>query len=359
MMFRFLVFPLVLMGAMMTEPAMAAQICERDVVVIAHRGASGERPEHTLASYDLAIDQGADFVEPDLVMTKDGVLVARHENDISETTDVADRPEFADRKATKQIDYHEITGWFTEDFTLAELRTLRAKERLPQLRGANTAYDGLYQVPTLDEIIALVRAREADTGRRIGIYPEIKHPTYFANIGLAMEQKLVDTLHAAGYKDASEPIFIQSFETGNLRALDKMTELRLIQLIHPLVPPYDVRENITQFDMVLPKWLSDIASYADGIGPGTDLILPRDSDGGSLEPTALIADAHAVGLEVHPWTFRRENYFLPAEMRAGDDPRDAGDLAAQVALFIKLGVDGVFSDNPREAVQVRDRACGR
>ncbi len=358
-MIRILSVSLVLMGAMMTDSSAAAQICERDVVVIAHRGASGERPEHTLASYDLAIDQGADFVEPDLVMTKDGVLVARHENDISETTDVAGRPEFADRKTTKKIDYRQVTGWFTEDFTLAELRTLRAKERLPLLREANTAFDGLYQVPTLDEIIALVRAREADTGRRIGIYPEIKHPTYFADLGLAMEQKLVDTLHAAGYKDVSEPVFIQSFETGNLRALDKMTDLRLVQLIHPLVPPYDMRESMTQFDLAAPEGLAEIATYADGIGPGTDLILPRDAEARSLEPTSLIADAHKVGLAVHPWTFRRENYFLPAELRKGADPRDAGDLAAQVEHFIELGVDGVFSDNPREAVKARDKACGK
>ena len=356
---RFYIFAFALMGALMSDTQVAAQdLCERDVIVIAHRGASGERPEHTLASYDLAIDLGADYIEPDLVSTKDGYLVARHENDISETTDVAERPEFADCKTTKTIDYSEITGWFTEDFTLAELRTLRAKERLPLLREANMAYDGLYQVPTLEEIIELVRARETDTGRRIGIYPEIKHPTYFAELGLAMEEKLVAALHKAGYKDASEPIFIQSFETTNLRALDKMTDLRLIQLIHPLVPPYDVRETRTQFDLVQPEGLAEIASYADGIGPGSDLIIPRDKDGRSLEPTSLVGDAHDAGLKVHPWTIRRENLFLPTELRKGDDPRDTGDVASQIRQYIELGVDGLFSDNPREAVQVRDEVCG-
>ena len=359
-MFRTFLVSIALMGAMMTDTkAMAQDVCADNVIIIAHRGASGERPEHTLASYNLAIDQGADYIEPDLVSTRDGHLVARHENDISETTDVAERAEFADRKTTKTIDFHEITGWFIEDFTLSELRTLRALERLPLLREANMAYNGLYQVPTLEEIIELVRKREVDTGRRIGIYPEIKHPTYFANLGLGMEEKLVKTLHAAGYKDASEPIFIQSFETGNLRALDKITDLRLVQLIHPLVPPYDLRESKTQFDLVLPEGLADIASYADAIGPGSDLIIPRDKEGRSLEATSLIADAHAAGLDVHPWTIRRENLFLPTELQKGDDPRETGDIAAQIKQYIALGVDGLFSDNPREAVRIRDEVCGQ
>ncbi len=360
---RRFMFTLALLGAVMIDfessaGAAAPNSCDRTVIVIAHRGASGERPEHTLASYDLAIDQGADYIEPDLVSTKDGVLVARHENEISETTDVADHPEFADRKATKTIDDQETTGWFTEDFTLAELRTLRAKERLPLLRPANMAFDGLYPIPTFDEIVQLVRAREMDTGRRIGLYPETKHPSYFAGIGLPLEHKLVDALHGAGYRDAGEPVFIQSFEMGNLQRLNQMTELRLVQLIHPSVPPYDRKDTVSANDLVTSEWLTKIAHYVDGIGPGTDLIVPRDAQGRSLEPTRLVADAHAAGLQVHPWTFRRENIFLPFELRNGYDPQRAGDMGTQIQQFIELGVDGLFSDNPGEAVKARDAACG-
>jgi glycerophosphoryl diester phosphodiesterase len=224
-----------LAALLLASPAALAQTAkvpaEPKIVVIGHRGASGLRPEHTLLSYNLAIDQGADFIEPDLVPTKDGVLVARHENNITETTDVADHPEFAARKATKTIDGETMTGWFTEDFTLAELKTLRARERLPQLRPANTAYNGQAGIPTFAEIIALAKRRSAETGRRIGIYPETKHSTYFASIGLPLEQRLVDQLKAAGWDSADAPVFIQSFEVDNLKRLSRMTHIRLIQLM--------------------------------------------------------------------------------------------------------------------------------
>ncbi|MEM1131308.1 MAG: glycerophosphodiester phosphodiesterase [Pseudomonadota bacterium] len=328
----------------------------RDIIIIAHRGASGERPEHTLASYERAINQGADFVEPDLVLTKDGVLVARHENEISSTTDVADRPEFAERKTTKTIDNQQITGWFTEDFTLVELKTLRARERLPQLRPGNMRFDGLYTIPTLAEIIRLVRAKEAETGRVIGLYPETKHPSYFASIGLPFEERLVKQLHEAGYRGPDAPVYIQSFEVGNLQQLDGITDIRLVQLIHPEVPtPYD-RPDLRYTDMVKLEGLAAIGSYADGIGPGKSFVIPRSVDGRLDRPTTLVADAHAVGLKVHPWTMRRENIFLPAEFRSGDNPADAGDVQAEIRAFVAAGVDGVFSDNVTEVVFAIDQA---
>jgi glycerophosphoryl diester phosphodiesterase len=200
-------------------------------VVIGHRGASGYRPEHTLASYQLAIELGADFVEPDLVSTRDGILVARHENEISDTSDVAAHPEFAARRAEKSIDGAAISGFFSEDFTLAELKTLRARERLPALRPANTRFDGQFEIPTLEEIIALVQRESAARGRSIGLYPETKHPSYFRSIGLALEEPLIRVLHASGYDARSSPLFIQSFEVGNLQRLRALTPLRLVQLI--------------------------------------------------------------------------------------------------------------------------------
>ncbi|MFC3713319.1 glycerophosphodiester phosphodiesterase [Sphingoaurantiacus capsulatus] len=328
--------------------ALAAGVAAAQPLVIAHRGASGDRPEHTLAAYELAIDQGADFIEPDLVPTKDGVLVARHENEISGTTNVADRPEFARRKATKTIDGQEITGWFTEDFTLAELNTLRAKERIPQLR--STAYDGQYQVPTLKEVIALVKRKEKAAGRRIGLYPETKHPSYFAGLKLAMEKPLVAELHAAGYRKASDPVFIQSFEIDNLRALKGMTKLRLVQLIGDLNSGPPDRSGIGYATMVTAPGLKGIAAYASGVGPEKSAVIPRGADGKLAAPTALVKDAHAAGLVVHPYTFRQENYFLAADFKKGGDPRAHGDLAGEVCAFLKAGVDGVFSDNPGLAV---------
>jgi len=328
-------------------------------ILIAHRGASGERPEHTLAAYELAIDQGADFVEPDLVPTKDGKLVARHENEISETTDVASRPEFASRKTTKTIDGATVTGWFTEDFTLAELKTLRARERLPQLRP--TAHDGRYEVPTLEEVIALVKRKERATGRRIGLYPETKHPGYFASIGLSFDGPLLAALHGAGYRRSADPVFIQSFEIDNLRRLARQTDLRLVQLIGSLSSGPADRSGIGYAAMITPDGLKAIAAYADGIGPEKSAVIPRDAEGRLTRPTTLVADAHRAGLVVHPYTFRAENYFLPADFRRGSDPRAHGDLVGEICAFLRAGVDGVFSDFTPPAVAARDRcaAAGR
>jgi glycerophosphoryl diester phosphodiesterase len=315
-------------------------------IVIAHRGASADRPEHTLAAYALAIEQGADFIEPDLVATKDHHLVARHENEISTTTDVAAHPEFGGRKTTKVIDGESMTGWFTEDFTLAELKTLRARERLPQLRAANTAFDGQESIPTLDEIIALAKAATARAGRTIGIYPETKHPSYFRAAGLPLEPMLLAALARAGWTSAESPVFIQSFEAGNLQALRGETRVRLIQLIG------DGRsaDGVSYDAMVTPAGLKAIAAYATGIGPARDRIIPRDAAGVLGKPTTLVADAHEAGLQVHPWTFRPENYFLAAPFRVPGNPTVRGDAAAEIRLYLETGIDGVFSDLPAAAV---------
>jgi glycerophosphoryl diester phosphodiesterase len=326
-------------------------------LVIGHRGASGYRPEHTLEAYRLAIAQCADFVEPDLVPTKDGVLVARHENEIGGTTDVAHRPEFAARRATKVIDGTTTTGWFTEDFTLAELKTLRAKERLPTVRPANTAYDGLYEVPTLQEVLDLARRSRTCDGDRVGVYPETKHPTYFDSIGLSLEEPLVRTLHANGYRHRSSPAIIQSFETGNLRELNRMTNVRIVQLADCQGAPYDLRaagDPRTYADLVTPAGLRDIARYADGLGACKNLIIPRDAAGNLLEPTAVVRDAHRRGLVVHGWTFRRENQFLPLDFRVGSDLNAVGDMEAEAQAFLDTGMDGFFTDNPDLGVAAVD-----
>ena len=322
------------------------------VLVIAHRGASGERPEHTLGSYKLAIEQGADYIEPDLVLTKDGVLVARHENEISETTDVADKAEFADRKTTKTIDGQNMTGWFTENFTLAELKTLRARERLPQLRKANMTYDGQFEVPTFDEILALAKAESAATGRTIGVYPETKHPSYFTAIGLPHEGPLLAALTKYGHVDKSAPVFIQSFEVENLKVLRGKTKLRLIQLMDEKGSPAD-RSDLSYPAMATAEGLKTVATYADGIGPNKALVIPRTILGNLGAPTTLVADAHKLGLAVHPWTFRRENYFLPLGQKSGIDPRGIGDVKAEMQAFLATGIDGIFSDNVAEAVAAR------
>ncbi|WP_238147072.1 glycerophosphodiester phosphodiesterase [Rhizorhabdus dicambivorans] len=322
-------------------------------IIIAHRGASGERPEHTLAAYKRAIEQGADYIEPDLVMTKDNVLVIRHENEISGTTDVANHPEFADRRTAKTIDGKPVVGWFTEDFTLAELKTLHARERLPQIRPANMGWLE-ERIATLDEALALLRG----TKRRVGIYPETKHPSYFASIGKPMEKALVEALARAGFTGRDDPVFLQSFEVTNLKALRAMTSLRLVQLIGD-EPPWDQTEagsGMTVADMVSPDGLKAIAGYADAIGPYKLLIEPRDAAGQALPPTTLVADAHAAGLQVHAWTFRRENIFLAAGDRIGEDQAARGDAAAEYRRFLGYGVDGLFSDFPAEAVAARDMA---
>ncbi len=327
-------------------------------IIIGHRGCSGERPEHTLASYARAIEQGADFIEPDLVLTKDGHFIARHENEISGTTDVGARPEFAGRKVTKTIDGASLTGWFTEDFTLAEIKTLRAKERLPQLRPANTAFDGQFEIPTFVEVLAL-----AKTGK-VGVYPELKHPTYFASQDLAMEARLAEAVKAAGLNSKSAPIFIQCFETASLKTLRGLVNCRQIFLVDSEGAPADLvkaGDTRTYADLITPEGLKTVASFADGIGPYKDLILPRDAAGNWMSPTSLVKDAHAAGLAVHPWTFRAENNFLPTALRRGDASASDylaqhGDMAAEVRKFIALGVDGIFSDFPGLAVAARDQA---
>lgn len=318
-------------------------------IVIAHRGASGERPEHTLASYELAIEQGADFIEPDLVMTKDGRLVARHENNITETTDVSAHPEFRERRTSKTIDGIKYTGWFTEDFTLAELKTLRARERLPLLRRSNAKFDGQFAVPTLREVIALAKSASAKTGRTIGIYPETKHPTYFASIGLPLEAALVAELRAADWDRADAPVFIQSFEVNNLKALSKLTKVPLIQLMDAEGGPADGAQP-SYAAMATPEGLKAVAAYAAGIGPAKVMVVKND---GTVTP--LVADAHAAGLEVHPWTFRAENFFLPPGLRDGINPAGHGRLVEEISRHLAAGVDGFFTDFPYQGTEARDR----
>ena len=347
-------------GAGGTQGGPQQQAQSNSILVIGHRGASAYRPEHTLASYELAIKMGADYIEPDLVSTSDRVLVARHENEISGTTDVADHPEFAARRATKMIDGNPVTGWFTEDFTLAELKTLRAKERLPQLRPDNTALDGLFQIPTLQEVIDLAQRYD------VGIYPETKHPTYFDAIGKSLEEPLVATLDANGYTRPNSPVFIQSFEVSNLRQLNGMTSVPLVQLLDAVGRPYDFvvdGDPRTYADLATPTGLDFISGYADGIGPNKNLIVPRDAQNRLLPPTQLVQNAHHQHLDVHPWTFRNENSFLPEDFRVGNPAspaylRATGNMASELALFYSLGVDGVFSDNPDTAVGARTEFLG-
>ncbi|MEP0755291.1 glycerophosphodiester phosphodiesterase [Trichocoleus sp. Lan] len=355
--------------------AAAATLTGAPPIVIGHRGASGYRPEHTLAAYELAIEMGADFIEPDLVSTKDGVLIARHENEISGTTDVANRPEFANRKTTKTIDGKPVTGWFTEDFTLAEIKTLRAKERIPELRPGSVKYDGLYEIPTLQEVIDLAKKKSAEKGRTIGIYPETKHPTYFDSIGLSLEEPLVKILSENGYTDADDAVFIQSFEVANLKFLKTLTNLPLVQLFDAsTAKPYDFvvsGDSRTYGDLITSSGLNAIAQYASGIGPWKRLIIPSetvdkngdgqpddlngdgvisDADKPLLQPTSLISDAHAAGLLVHAYTFRSEDFFLAPDYN--------GNPELEYEQFFKLGIDGVFTDFPDTAVAVRNRIAG-
>ena len=355
---------LVMIGVAMAGSARAgADGQSGQPIVIAHRGASGERPEHTLEAYRLAIEQGADFIEPDLVSTKDGVLVCRHENEISGTTDVSSRPAFASRRATKTIDGVPVTGWFTEDFTLAELKALRARERLPHLRG--TAFDGRFDVPTFEEVLALVASLDTRPGRRgrpVGLYPETKHPTHFQGLGLPLETPLLEALRRHGLDRPDAPVFIQSFEVGNLRRLAGLTRVPLVQLIDADGRPWDSsdgRAARTYSEMVGPAGLREVASYARGIGVHKSLVIPRDGHGRSQAPTSLVRDAHAAGLLVHVWTLRAENEFLPTELRRGTDPAAPGDMAAEAALFLRAGVDGYFTDHPAHGVAARDALAGR
>jgi glycerophosphoryl diester phosphodiesterase len=298
------------------------------IVVIAHRGASGERPEHTLESYRVAIEEGADYIEPDLVMTRDGVLIARHENEISGTTDVAQHPGFASRRRTQIIDGESFTGWFTEDFTLSEMKTLRARERLAELRPQNRQFDGRFAVPTFDEIMLLVMSANRQPGRNrpVGVYPETKHPAHFAAIGLPQELALLDTLQRYQYAKAGSPVFIQSFDPRNLQQLRRMTSLPLVQLLeHEFGEP------------------GRVAKYADAIGIAKALATPE-----------AIRAAHAANLRVHVWTFRAENEFLPQDLRIGTEPAAHGNLETEIGRYLEAGIDGFFVDFPAVGVRVRD-----
>ncbi|WP_410789815.1 glycerophosphodiester phosphodiesterase [Kribbella sp. C-35] len=324
-----------------------------DFVIVGHRGASGYRPEHTLASYELAARMGADFIEPDLVTTKDRVLVARHEPEIGGTTDVANHPEFVGRKKTKLLDGVAVTGWFTEDFTLAELKTLRAVERIPAVRQHNTVFNGHYQIPTFQEVIDLSKRLSKELGRPIGIYPETKHPTYFRQQGLALEPELVRTLNRNGLNRPGAKVFVQSFEVSNLKALHKELRVPLVQLTSSSGAPYDFvvsGDKRTYADIVSATGLREVATYAEGVGPSKDQVIPLDATGKLGKPTALVADAHKAGLVVHPYTFRVENTFLPAEFDSSAVPADSGNLFGEIAAYRKAGIDGLFTDNTDVAV---------
>jgi glycerophosphoryl diester phosphodiesterase len=344
---KLLGLPLALIGAR-DEPG-AGEPPLSPPIIIAHRGASGERPEHTLAAYELAIEQGADVIEPDLVPTRDHVLVARHENEIGGTTDVARHPEFAARRTTKTIDGTPVTGWFTEDFTLAELKTLRAVERLPDLRAGNTAYDGRFEIPTFSEVIALAKRRG------VAIYPETKHPTYFASIGYGTDAALVAALAEAGWNHAGAPVFIQSFEVENLKRIRRISQVRLIQLLDASGAPADgAAPNYAA--MVTPPGLAEIARYAFGIGPAKAMLWQPGQEG--RVPATLVADAHRAGLRVHPWTYRAEKQFLAPPFRRGWRAKTHGDLIAEIRAALRLGVDGFFTDFPAMGVAARDAGAG-
>lgn len=319
-------------------------------IVIAHRGASAYRPEHTMASYVHAIEQGADFIEPDLVMTKDHVLVCRHENEISQTTNVADHPEFADRRKAKTVDGVEAIGWWVEDFTLAELKTLRCRERIPQLRPDNTRYDNFYDIPTFAEALALAQQYSK------GIYPELKHPTFLREQGVDPVPAFIAAVNEAGGQRAASNMYVQCFEVGALQTLAQMSSIRWlnVQLVAAEGRPWDVRDT-TYAAMLTGDGLVRIREYAVGLGAEKSLIIPRDAANNMRAPTDLVARAHDINLLVHPWTMRPENYFLPTALRAGDASapdymRQHGNLDAELRAFYAAGVDGVFSDDPAAAV---------
>ncbi|HYJ40698.1 MAG TPA: glycerophosphodiester phosphodiesterase [Steroidobacteraceae bacterium] len=352
------------MGAvLMTESSPAA---DARPFVIAHRGASGYVPEHTLAAYFIAVQQGADYVEPDLVISRDGVLLARHENEIGGTTDVASHPEFAARKTTKTIDGESINGWFTEDFTLAELKTLRARERLPGLRKANARYDGEFSIPTFDEVLDLVAAADAQRAEmaraaglpappRIGVYPETKHPSYFAKLGLTFDDRMLEALSRHGYSKRSDPICLQSFEVANLKALRRRTDLSLVQLVAPTGQPFDFTltgDKRSYLDLMTDSGLEEIAAYADAIGPHKWMVVQFGAEGAG--DTGLARRARAAGLGIHVWTLRAENEFLPEVFRSAGDAAAHGDLKMEIQALLDAGITAFFSDHPDLAVRARD-----
>jgi glycerophosphoryl diester phosphodiesterase len=335
--------------------AALAMSAAADPLVIAHRGASGLLPEHTLEAYALAFDQGADYIEPDLVATGDGYLIARHEPNLAATTDVKDRPEFASRRRRAVVDGAEEEGWFASDFTLEEVKRLRAVQRFPD---RPRAHDGRFQVPTLEEVIALVQRKSGETGRSIGIYPETKHPTWHRRLGLALEPRLAQALERAGWNRREAPVFVQSFEPSSLKAMAKLSPVRRVQLLRAEGIRADGRPDFGQpYDWAVSldprlRWrsfgalltdegLREVKGYADAIGPGKRLIVDA---AGAPRPEDLIRRAHRAGLEVHAWTFRDEPRWLAPSYR---DPKE------EYLQFYRLGVDGVFSDFPETAVAAR------
>ncbi|MFG2028124.1 glycerophosphodiester phosphodiesterase [Streptomyces sp. NPDC048825] len=326
--------------------------------IIGHRGASGYRPEHTLGAYQLALDMGAHVIEQDLVPTKDGHLVCRHENDITGTTDVASRPEFAGRKTTKSVDGVSFTGWFTEDFTLAELKTLRAKERIPGNRPHNTLYDGRWDVPTFEEVLRWAERESRKRGKEVWLHVETKHPTYFRGLGLGLEERLAKLLRKYGKHKKNSPVFLQSFEPSSIQRLNKLVDNPLVVLLSSANSrPWDfvqAGDPRTVADLVKPEGLKWIASYAQGLGPTLDLIIPRDASGKLTRPTTLVDDAHDAGLILHPYTMRNENSFLPADFRKGADPNAYGDVFGAFEVYFATGIDGVFTDNPDTGLLARE-----
>ncbi|MEU1408748.1 glycerophosphodiester phosphodiesterase [Streptomyces sp. NPDC005728] len=318
--------------------------------IIGHRGASGYRPEHTFGSYNLALDLGADIVEAgDLVPTRDGHLVCRHEPEIGGTTNVADHPEFAGRKTTKVLDGVPTTGWFTEDFTLAELKTLRAVERIPANRPHNTLYNGRWEIPTFEEVLKWQDEQTRKRGKQVWIYPETKHPTYFRKLGLGLEERVAKLLRKYGKDSRNSPVILQSFEPSSIQKLNQLVDNPLVVLLSSATGrPYDFVEAgdpRTVADLITPKGLREIAGYAQGIGPTLDLVITKNADGTLAEPTTLVADAHKVGLVLHPYTMRNENPFLPAEYRKGTDADAYGDVFGAFKTYFATGIDGVFTDN--------------
>ncbi|MCP3817120.1 glycerophosphodiester phosphodiesterase [Streptomyces sp. A3M-1-3] len=318
--------------------------------VIAHRGASGYRPEHTLGSYQLALDLGAHVIEQDLVPTKDGHLVCRHENDITGTTDVAAHPEFASRKTTKSVDGVSQTGWFTEDFTLAELKTLRAKERIPGVRQENTLYDGRWEIPTFEEVLRWAEKEGRRRGKAVWLHVETKHPTYFRGLGLGLEEPLARLLRTYRRDKKHSPVFLQSFEPTSIQRLSKLVASpRVVLFSSASSRPWDfvqAGDPRTVADLVKPEGLKWIAGFAQGIGPTLDLVIPKDAAGKLGTPTTLVRDAHARGLILHPYTLRNENSFLPLDFRRGTDPNAYGDAFGAFKAYFEQGIDGIFTDNP-------------
>ncbi|MFD7436977.1 glycerophosphodiester phosphodiesterase [Streptomyces sp. NPDC059861] len=327
--------------------------------IVGHRGASGYRPEHTLGSYQLALDMGADIVEAgDLVPSKDGHLVCRHEPEIGGTTDVADHPEFADRRTTKVLDGVPTTGWFTEDFTLAELKTLRATERIPANRPHNTLYDGRWEIPTFEEVLRWQDEQARKRGKEVWIYPELKHPTYFRKLGLSLEERVAKVLRKYRRDRWNSPVILQSFEPTSVQRLHKLVDNPLVVLLSGATTrPWDFVETgdpRTVADLIKPAGLREIASYAQGIGPTLDLVIPRDAAGNLTRPTTLVADAHKVGLRLHPYTMRNENPFLPANFREGTDADAYGDVFGAYKAYFATGIDGIFTDQPDTGLLARE-----